>query len=280
MRKLKLTAIRLDGNTQPREKLDNERVDLYAENMKNGDKFPPITVHYDGSNYWLSSGFHRYAAHDQNGIDEIDAEIVNGTLEEAQIYAFTANSKHGLPLTPQEKRDNVIKMLSNSISKNWSDKNIAKHVGVSSMTVGRIRKEHRPEGDSAIKTYTTKDGKTRTINTENIGRKPTKKPSDAPPPPPEEDAEDHRVQELVETINEVNAENQRLKDAIALGQWDASDIEKMDAEETIAQLREQIRVLEIDNHALRDSRDMFQNRNAELMKTVKSLQARLKKLEG
>ena len=48
----------------------------------------------------------------------------------------------------------------------------------------------------------------------------------------------------------------------------------------IAQLREQIRVLEIDNHALRDSRDMFQNRNAELMKTVKSLQARLKKLEG
>ena len=132
----------------------------------------------------------------------------------------------------------------------------------------------------AIKTYTTKDGKTRTINTENIGRKPTKKPSDAPAPPPEEDAEDHRVQELVETINEVNAENQRLKDAIALGQWDASDIEKMDAEETIAQLREQIRVLEIDNHALRDSRDMFQNRNAELMKTVKSLQAKLKKLEG
>jgi len=36
-------------------------------------------------------------------------------------------------------------------------------------------------------------------------------------------------------------------------------------------LREQIRVLEIDNKALRDSRDMYQQRNAELIRQVKSL---------
>jgi len=30
---------------------------------------------------------------------------------------------------------------------------------------------------------------------------------------------------------------------------------------------------------LRESRDMFQNRNAELMRTVKGLQAKLKKLD-
>ena len=37
MKKLNLDVIRLDGDTQPREKLDDERVDLYAENMKDGD---------------------------------------------------------------------------------------------------------------------------------------------------------------------------------------------------------------------------------------------------
>ncbi len=65
-----------------------------------------------------------------------------------------------------------------------------------------------------------------------------------------------------------------------MGQWDASEIEKIDVQDTLAELREQIRVLEIDNHALRDSRDMFQNRNADLMKTVKALQSKLKKLEA
>ena len=63
-------------------------------------------------------------------------------------------------------------------------------------------------------------------------------------------------------------------------QWDASDIEKIDAQQVIDELREQVRILEIDNKALRDSRDMFQTRNAELMKTVKSLQNKLKKLEA
>ena len=51
-------------------------------------------------------------------------------------------------------------------------------------------------------------------------------------------------------------------------------------QDTINELREQVRVLEIDNAALRDSRDMFQARNAELMSTVKVLQAKIKKLEG
>jgi hypothetical protein len=36
-----------------------------------------------------------------------------------------------------------------------------------------------------------------------------------------------------------------------------------------------IDILEIDNQALRDSRDMFQNRNAELLKTISSLKRKL-----
>jgi hypothetical protein len=45
-------------------------------------------------------------------------------------------------------------------------------------------------------------------------------------------------------------------------------------------LREQLRVKDVEIRALKESRDMYQNENAELKRTVKSLQAKLKKVEG
>jgi chromosome segregation ATPase len=87
-----------------------------------------------------------------------------------------------------------------------------------------------------------------------------------------------KIDELAQTVNVLADENTVMRDKIAIGQWDASEIEKIDAEQTIKDLREQIRILDADNKAIRQSRDMFQNRNSELMKTVKSLQAKLKKL--
>ena len=42
------------------------------------------------------------------------------------------------------------------------------------------------------------------------------------------------------------------------------------------ELREQIRLLEITNQALKDSRDMYQNRNDDLQRTVNSLKNKLK----
>ena len=108
--------------------------------------------------------------------------------------------------------------------------------------------------------------------------RPTTKP-DVSSAPSEVDILTDKIRELTDTIDAVSEENTVLRDKIALGQWDASDIEKIDAEETIKELREQIRLLEIDNKALRESRDMFQNRNAELIKSLKSAQNKLKKYE-
>ena len=59
MKKLNLDAIRLDGETQARVALDSTQVAEYAEAMRDGDKFPPIVVFHDGSDYWLADGFHR-----------------------------------------------------------------------------------------------------------------------------------------------------------------------------------------------------------------------------
>jgi uncharacterized ParB-like nuclease family protein len=241
---LELTSIRVDGGTQARLELNQEVVNEYAEHMKEGGAFPPVVVFQDGSNYWLADGFHRYFATKKNKGKTIQAEVQAGTQEEAVLFSFSANSNRGLRMTAADKRNIVIRMLTSKTWGSWSDAAVARHVGVTGMTVGRIRKglDKQPKKEKVPK--------------KEIYR-------------PEPVQEDSRVEELSETVDQLAQENERLKDKIAVGQWDATDIEKIDVQELIADLREQIRVLEIDNKALRESRDMYQARNAELMKAVK-----------
>jgi FtsZ-binding cell division protein ZapB/uncharacterized protein YerC len=280
MKKLNLEAIRLDGQTQARVALDSAQVAEYAEAIRDGETFPPIVVFHDGSDYWLADGFHRYHATKQVGHVSIEAEVRTGTVEEAQIYAFGANAKRGLSTNNEDNRSIITRMLAHPISKGWTNAEIARHVGVSKMTVGRVKTSLEPEPQRAEKTYQRKNGEKVTVDTTKLA---TNKPRLETAPEieePEVDEREQKISELVDTINELVVENQKLKDAIAVGQWDASDIEKIDVQDTIADLREQIKNLEIDNKALRDSRDMFQNRNAELLGTVKKLQSKLNKIEA
>jgi hypothetical protein len=120
-------------------------------------------------------------------------------------------------------------------------------------------------------TYVDKHGKQSKMDTTNIGKKPKPKdkPADNPQPtgvPDDYDEDEEKIRELCHTIEQLAEENTILRDKIAIGQWNASEIEKIDIEETVANLREQLRVLEIDNKALRESRDMYQNRYAEAVK--------------
>lgn len=265
MKKLNLAVIRIDGDTQAREALSQEKVNEYAELMKDGATFPAIDVFFDGSEYWLADGFHRYFATKAQGVVSIEANVHTGTLEEAQLYACGANKGRGLEMSWKDIRHVVMRMLRHRIWGKWTNAEIARHVGCSKMTVGRVKASMEEPDKETKKTYRNQHGQEKTIETKNIGRKKE-----------EEVNEDHHLVELTDTVNDLSSENQALRDKIALGQWDASDIEKIDVEDTIAQLREKIRVLEIDNKALRESRDMFQNRNAELMRTVKALQNKLK----
>ena len=270
MKKLNLAAIRIDGDTQAREALSQEKVNEYAELMKDGAVFPAIEVFFDGSEYWLADGFHRYFATKANAVVSIEANVHTGTLEEAQLYACGANKGRGLEMSWKDIRHVVMRMLRHVTWGKWTNAEIARHVGCSKMTVGRVKASmEQPQEETkeeTKKTYRNKHGQEKTIETKNLGRKKAE----------EEVDEDHRVVELTDTVNDLSNENQALRDKIAIGQWDASDIEKIDVQDTIAELREQIRVLEIDNKALRESRDMFQTRNAELMRTVKALQNKLK----
>lgn len=277
MKKLNLLAIRIDGGTQARLALNQDVVHEYAEHMKDGDVFPPVVVFHDGSDYWLADGFHRFFATKANGNTSIEAEVKDGTQEDATLWAFGANGRRGLSMSTEDNRNIIKRMLEHPIWSQWTNAEIARHVGVSKMTVGRVKSSMDPKDEPTQKKYVGKHGES-TIQTKHLGKK-VKSDAEKNPEPEGINEQEDQLGELAETISTLEQENQVLKDKIAIGQWDATEFEKMDVEETLASLREQIRVLEIDNKALRDSRDMFQARNAELMKTVKSLQTKLKKYE-
>ncbi|GAH95143.1 unnamed protein product, partial [marine sediment metagenome] len=61
-KRLPLKDIRIDGKTQHR-KVDDEVVLRYTALMKDGVKFPPIEIIYDGKNYFMWDGAHRYFSH-------------------------------------------------------------------------------------------------------------------------------------------------------------------------------------------------------------------------
>lgn len=279
MKELKVSDIRIDGSTQIRKELNQDKVNEYAEQMEDGVVFPPITVFYDGSSYWLASGYHRLFAEKQRGTETIKVVLINGTVDEATWFALGDN-KHGLNMTAEDYRRSVNITLDHPKWSTYSNAQIAAHVGVSATTVARIKKERNIQPATKV-TYTDKHGNEATMDTSKIGKKPAK-PKPEPKAEPEEEQDEYdpaeeKMRELMDTITHLSDENTVLKDKIAIGQWDASEIEKIDAQETIENLREQVRILEIDNQALRESRDMFQNRNAELIKTVNSLKKKLQK---
>jgi ParB-like chromosome segregation protein Spo0J len=73
-----IKIVRLDF--QKSKFLDEEKVWELAQAIERGDAIPPITIRFDGEHYWLQDGFHRLAAASSLGRDQIDAEILPGTL--------------------------------------------------------------------------------------------------------------------------------------------------------------------------------------------------------
>lgn len=281
MKKLNLLAIRIDGGTQARLAINEAVVGEYAARMDDGEDFPPVTVFFDQTDYWLADGFHRYHAIQKNGKASINADVREGSLEDAILYSYGANSRRGLSMTPEDNLHIIKSMFCHPKWRLWSNNEIARQIGMSGAYIGRIKRDlERDEKIPVLdgeKTY-KRQGVELQMNTEKLG----KKEGDKERPKEQESSEDgndDKIQELAETISDISEENQKLKDAIAVGQWDASDIEKIDIQEVLETLREENRILNIDNKALRDSRDMYQSRNAELMGTVKSLQSKIKSLE-
>jgi ParB-like chromosome segregation protein Spo0J len=100
------------------------------------DRLPPILVHR--STMRVIDGVHRLRAAKLRGQDQIDARFVDGTEEACFILAVTANARHGLPLTPADKKAAAVRII--GLYPQWSDRAIAALTTLHHQTVAAIRK--------------------------------------------------------------------------------------------------------------------------------------------
>jgi hypothetical protein len=134
-----INEIRIDGNTQYRMVIDQPTVYNYRDAIKQDDELPLIDVVYDGKDYWLTDGFHRYHAFKLLGIREIRVNCRNGGLRDAQIEALKANCQHGKPLTNDDKRNKVKMALKIEGFSGKSDRELAEICNVSTPFVSSVR---------------------------------------------------------------------------------------------------------------------------------------------
>ncbi len=164
-------GIRLDGGTQPRDAIHYEWAREYAEEMQAGAVFPPVTVYFDGTDYWLADGFHRVEAARMAGLERIAADVREGTRRDAILRSVHANADHGHRRTNADKRRAALKLLEDEEWSQWSDREIARQCGVSHDFVNRLRQSSLSSNDSdtTTRTYTDKHGNISTMNIAQIG---------------------------------------------------------------------------------------------------------------
>ena len=136
---IKLSNIVIDGDTQQRERINEDIVAEYAEAIKCGVKFPPVTLFFDGAQDWLADGFHRYHASRSAEIPEIIADVHEGTNRDARLFSASANWTHGSRLTNIDKRRSVMVLLNDSVWSKWTDVAIAKHCHVTARFIYNMR---------------------------------------------------------------------------------------------------------------------------------------------
>lgn len=158
-RRIALSRIRRDGETQVREEISQSVVADYAKSL---DALPPVEVFDDGSDLWLGDGFHRCAAFEAQGVTEVPCIVRKGTRRDALLFAVGANAKHGLRRTNADKHRAVELLLRDEEWVEKSDHWISEKCGVSQPFVGKIRSELITViGSSGSGKRTGRDGKKR-----------------------------------------------------------------------------------------------------------------------
>lgn len=110
---VKLDDVELYDECQQRLKPNTEGIESYQEAMEAGEapNFPPIRLvklakaeklpdgtELEAGALVLSDGFTRHTAAEKAGLEEFQAEYVEGTLEDAKQFSWVANAQHGSKL--------------------------------------------------------------------------------------------------------------------------------------------------------------------------------------
>jgi hypothetical protein len=276
---LNIADIRIDGGTQARVKLSSEVVDEYAESTELGAHLPDILVFFDGSSYWLADGFHRFHAARRREAKTIAAEVQTGTQRDAILCAAKSNTSHGLRRTAADKRQAVLMLLADPEWSTWSDSRIATHCGVSRRLVRAVIDESQPvqAQDGPVIKQVERGGKTYAMKVPSKADRPAK--PEKHPVEPEETLDSDMPDDVVEGINALVSENERLTAALATAHMDATPEERQSASQLIADLHSRVATLEAENKSIAAMRDALMDEVAQLKRQCASWRKKAEKAE-
>ena len=129
-----MVAIRsLSFGESPRSQ--GENVEHTALLMECEGSLPPILVHRPSMQ--IIDGFHRVRAAQAKGENVIEAVLLDGSTESAFVTAVAVNLGNGLPLSMEDRRRAAARIVHSH--PHWSDRAIARLVGLSAKTIKTIR---------------------------------------------------------------------------------------------------------------------------------------------
>jgi hypothetical protein len=266
---LPIDVVRIDGGTQSRCSINEEKVYEYAEAMTEGDAFPPAVAFFDGREYWLADGFHRYHATLKNKKQSFVCRIINGTVRDAILYSFKANGMHGMPMSNEDKRRIVLEMLNDFEWMSWSDREIARQCCVSHVFVSKLRNSMDTPQPEVVK-HKTADGKVVERECKEKKPKQTSAAGNVTVTVPEVTDKHDEKQEAIEFLIE---ENDKLKAQLAVATADDPEFTK----NMIDDLQAELKQTKIELSAVIKSRDMYQSECSQLKKQVASYQRQMRK---
>ena len=136
--------LQVDAAIQPRSALDGTTLGTYSELFRNAeaDEYPmrdPLDVFQIDGVYFVADGFHRLHAAKAADRATVPCHVYVGSQRDARLHAFFANAHHGAPYRDADRQRNLEWFLSDAEFAAHGDRQLAKEVGVSHMTVWRTR---------------------------------------------------------------------------------------------------------------------------------------------
>lgn len=260
---ISINDIYVDSALQTRVRMNEVVTQEYAALMRDGVQFPPVVLFDDGKRKYLVDGFHRLNAAKRAGKQTIEVEVHMGEKYSGFLYSLKANAAHGLQRTNEDKRHGVLKLLEDFEYIDKSDREIAAICAVSHTFVSKVRARNKQPAARNLNLMAKPIG----LSYETSGEVATL-PVD---PVQEYDPRDDVFKELVEV-------NEALSDRLSIQAMEATDEEKALAAETIANLREENRILTLECNSLKHSRNTYMNKSSEAIKQCNSYRNVIKKL--
>jgi hypothetical protein len=160
---ISIDKIRIDAGTQFRAAINQDRVTEYSEMLSASKEWPfdsACEVFFDGVEYFLVDGFHRYHAAKRVKRASLSCIVHSGTQRDAIKFALSANSRHGLHRSNEDKRKAVAFVLADAEWSKLSSRAIADICGVGHVFVNNMRSEATVHGVQSDEKRLGKDGRT------------------------------------------------------------------------------------------------------------------------